>query len=153
MASFMTNWHQIHIALPFCCCYCFSYQICISCTLPNKTELKRFVAIVPLFCCYLNGISFQFSFILYYPLLSCYLILIFCYLSAFLLSPASHPSHLKAISPVTGQTLYVSVNAFVQSPFYFFLRFIVFVFCVPFASLLFYCICISLLLHKVRTRL
>ena len=79
------------------CCYCSSFLL-----LPKTESLFCF----HLFCIILS--------------LSCNLILIFWYLSAFLLSPASHPSHLKAISPVTGQTLYVSVNAFVQSPFYFF---------------------------------
>ena len=35
----------------------------------------------------------------------------------------SHPSHLKAISPVTGQTPCVSVSAFCLNPIYFFTDF------------------------------
>ena len=96
----------------------------------HKTELKRLLLLF-LFFVATSGSLFCFHLFCIILLLSCYIILIFCYLSPFLLSPASHPSHLKAISPVTGQTLYVSVNAFVQSPFYFFLYFIVFLFCVP----------------------
>ena len=96
----------------------------------HKTELKRLLLLFLFFVATSESLFCFHSFCIIL-LLSCYLILIFCYLSAFLLSPTSHPSHLKAISPVTGQTLYVSVNAFVQSPFYFFLYLIVFSFCVP----------------------
>ena len=103
---------------------------------PNSLKYQFLGSVVPLanFCCYCSSFLllpkteslFCFHLFCIILSLSCNLILIFWYLSAFLLSPASHPSHLKAISPVTGQTLYVSVNAFVQSPFYFFLYFIEF---------------------------